>query len=298
MLLNRTPWAVSYDALMPFYPKPYLHQRLHNIVFEVLARDCCRAVLPHSMNALTQMIRRNASSPKLQDVLKWTTVVYPAVADYPELAASCGNRDLSAGVRCLFVGRQFFIKGGHIAAAVLEVLSRDYPVSFTVVSEMSTADWTTEREPAMATEWTNRLAAMGATHYAGLDNPSVRKLMAEHDVLLLPSIDETFGFVLLEAMATGMAVVATGIRAIPEIVPPGRCGVLLECDVDDEGRLKRDGNHEERIYEQLHAGLQRMLNDLPMLQRMKNESRSRYKETFTVARLSNELAEVYGAALQ
>jgi glycosyltransferase involved in cell wall biosynthesis len=55
-------------------------------------------------------------------------------------------------------------------------------------------------------------------------------LMKACDVLVFPTspeLDEGFGLAALEAMAAGRAVVATRVGALPEIVEPGRTGILV-----------------------------------------------------------------------
>jgi glycosyltransferase involved in cell wall biosynthesis len=47
------------------------------------------------------------------------------------------------------------------------------------------------------------------------------------DIFVLPSLSESFGQVLLEAMSTGLPIVATTVGGIPEIVHPDRGGVLI-----------------------------------------------------------------------
>jgi len=61
----------------------------------------------------------------------------------------------------------------------------------------------------------------------------VAPLLAAADLLLLPSETESFGLVALEAMASGVPVVASRVGGIPEVVEHGVSGYLAPVgDVD------------------------------------------------------------------
>ncbi len=65
------------------------------------------------------------------------------------------------------------------------------------------------------------------------DDDDVARLYRHADVFCLPSVQEGFGIVFLEAMASGLPVVATRAAAIPEVVPDGQAGLLVPPrDVD------------------------------------------------------------------
>lgn len=55
----------------------------------------------------------------------------------------------------------------------------------------------------------------------------VDRILARLDLLVLPSLWEGFGLVLLEAMAAGAPIVATTVGPIPEIVVHGETGLLV-----------------------------------------------------------------------
>ena len=63
------------------------------------------------------------------------------------------------------------------------------------------------------------------------DIPAIMKAV---DLLLLPSIVEGFGYVLIEAMAAAKPVVATNVSSIPEIVTDGETGILIDVHQPQE----------------------------------------------------------------
>ncbi len=102
----------------------------------------------------------------------------------------------------------------------------------------------------------------------------VSEFMGESDFLVLPSLCETFGCVLIEAMATGLPVVATNTGGIKEIVD------------EKKGLLVEPGNVEELI-----KAIDYMLDNYDKYS--SEEIRKYVEERFSRERVGEMLFEIY-----
>lgn len=91
------------------------------------------------------------------------------------------------------------------------------------------------------------------------DTDAVRDEYRAADVFCLPSLQEGFGIAFLEAMASGLPIVAYRGAAVPEVIPDGEAGLLVPPD--DPKALAR--------------ALIRLLRDPPLRRRMGEAGRRR-----------------------
>jgi N-acetyl-alpha-D-glucosaminyl L-malate synthase BshA len=80
----------------------------------------------------------------------------------------------------------------------------------------------------------------------------IREYLSVADLLLLPSLSESFGLTALEAMSCEVPVVATRVGGLPEVVEENGCGYLFEVgDVDSmaeaAARVLSDDAESERL---------------------------------------------------
>ena len=98
-----------------------------------------------------------------------------------------------------------------------------------------------------------RAALPFATHYGFIDRLRLADLYADSDLFVFPSPTETCGLVVLEAMASGLPVIATDCPTGPrELTLGGEAGVLVPVDAVDAvaaalRRLCGDGAERARL---------------------------------------------------
>lgn len=116
--------------------------------------------------------------------------------------------------------------------------------------------------------------------FIGFD-PNVRRIMLASDVYAMPSFEEPFGLVYLEAMAAGTPVVALRTGGTPEVVVDGVTGLLSEPG--DAAALA--------------ANLGRLLGDRDLAGRMGAAGRERVAAHFTQRRQAADVAAIYAELL-
>jgi len=207
------PYVVDFECLEAFtlyqrvaLRRPWARDQLRR----ALGDPRLRFLLPWSESARRGL--QSALGPSAVDRLAERTVtVLPAIhpiAERPRVREP-------GPLRVLFVGTAFLAKGGIEAVRAVECARATHDVSLDMVSHVP--------DP-----WREEVGrSMGVTLHswpAGRD--VVRSLFERSDLLLFPSHMDTLGFVMLEAMANGMPVLAARHFATPEIVEHDVSGLL------------------------------------------------------------------------
>lgn len=187
--------------------------------------------------------------------------------------AAYARRDGPRGKRVLFVGRLAAIKGVPLLLRAFTAVAKDHPDAYlTIIGDGP--DRAALEVEAAAAGISGRVAFLGYQ-----PQEAVAAQLAQSDMMMLPSFAEGVPVVLMEAMATGLPVIASRVAGVPELVedgvsgflvPPGDLGALTErlgllmADqalrerMGVQGRIKVaaefDGTHEATRLASLLAG--------------------------------------------
>ncbi len=124
-----------------------------------------------------------------------------------------------------------------------------------------------------------------------MSRPELVQILSRARVFCCPSVYEPFGIVNLEAMACGVAVVASAVGGIPEIVVPGVTGYLTPFEGD--GTPKNEPKDPERFARDLAAQLNRVLDDETHARALGAAGRARVLEHFSWSNIADQTVELY-----
>jgi glycosyltransferase involved in cell wall biosynthesis len=128
--------------------------------------------------------------------------------------ASDGERpSRTSSRRCLFVGQISYRKGVGVLLEAARRL-RDRPVEFQLVGPMVS--------PEVVRRMPENVHWRGARVQEG-----ITEVMRQVDFFILPSVEDAFGLVTLEAMASGLPVIVTGHVGASELVSNRKEGLIV-----------------------------------------------------------------------
>jgi glycosyltransferase involved in cell wall biosynthesis len=124
----------------------------------------------------------------------------------------------------------------------------------------------------------SELGVAGFVQFPGAcDENEAARLLADADVLVLPSRDEMLPLVVLQALANGVAVVCTPVGELASLLTDGRDALFVKPgDVDG-----------------LAGALQRLLSDPQLRERLERNGVVRYGQQFSLARFVARVARVH-----
>lgn len=303
------PWMVTMEypsAFFSFDDAWYARPPMRSSLLRVLRKPKCKAVLAYS-NASVDSLKYGLGS-SFDEVKSKIKMLHHAIS--PSYLSDKKKTKEEGPPKILFVGNNFFDKGGRELFYAYKRIRRTFDVELTLVTSVPkrhAALWEAirreiENEPGVT------------LLIGGISKEDLwRRHYATASVFCLPTYVDTYPFVLLEAMASKLAIVTTDVCAIPEIVDHEQTGLLVNAPLSyyGEGGIRsessvrkyetaiRDKNAFADVVLALEKSLSLLLNEEPFRRQLgENGFREASEGRFSVARRNRELKEYYYEALR
>lgn len=249
----------------------------------------------------------------------FSTVKYPSKVEkslrrksiviYPIIAQTSTSRTFHHGRRFLFAGH-FYMKGGLELAYAFARLQKNHPeTSLTIITTLRMI-----RDTDLAyIESIPGLRLVDAT----LEEEEMTRQFQAHDVFVLPTYREGFGLVLLEALASGMPIIANEQFATGEMVVHGANGFLFRQhpmqDYDSFTyqmfgryhnpkdfykilfRLQKQGRMKQ-VEDFLFRSMSQLAESPEKCQKFAAGSRQLYEKRFSASRLGQKMESIFEMA--
>lgn len=208
-------------------------------------------------------------------------VVTPTAYDVEPCAPRATHA--SDQMRLLYSGRLVYWKGMQLGVAALGELARSRPGTTLTIAATIAKDGA---ERKALRELAEALGVSDCIHYAdGLSRDEALALYADHDVLLFPSLQDSGGTAVLEAMAAGLAVVCLDIGG-PALAVTDETGVRVPARAP--GQTVRE----------LAAALDRLAADPDLRRRLGEAGRQRVADVLSWERKGALIDELYRRAVE
>jgi glycosyltransferase involved in cell wall biosynthesis len=173
----------------------------------------------------------------------------------------------------LFAGRMERRKGIHLCRDIVSSILERFEVSFVFVGQ----DLFNYMRDELLPYWKTK-NFKGSVHYLGKqDLTTVRSLLRQAEIFLIPSLWENCPYSCLEAMAAGRAIISSDQGGLPELIHPGKNGLC-----------SRSGDVASYI-----AGLEKLIEDAALRERLGAAARRTIERSYTDIRIARMSADYY-----
>jgi len=247
----------------------FLRARKHRLAYRLLSS------LPDRVLAVSEQVRKHILQADEVDASKVLTV-YNGLDVFPSDPYQSRMRREDVPLHIATVGNIRRIKGHdlfiHAAAAVIQ----QYPnVRFTIAGEVL--------EPNYFTELQNSIRSLGlAKHFFFAGSvANTREFLQDVDIFVLPSRSEGFSNAIIEAMASGLPVIATEVGGNAEAIDHDTTGLIIPAnDVPS-----------------LTNAVLKLCLDRPFSERLATAAREKVVRCFSLSSMMEQTAAIYRTLL-
>lgn len=229
--LNR-PWIVTFESIFPRTIGSDSYE-LKNLLRKRLTSNNCKKLIAISDYAKRKFIRFNKDWQFLNDVLKKLEVIHPNIPIRTWIPKTYDGKKL----QLVFIGNDFARKGGVVALRLAKKAKHlGLPITINLVSGMSYGSnvYTDFPNAAQYENDFKLLELNNVVFYKKKSNKEVLQLLADSHLQIMPTLDDTYGFSIIEGFSVATPAITTNVCALPEIVHHDRNGYLIHLDLNKD----------------------------------------------------------------
>lgn len=310
IMLTDKPWCMNFETMLP-RGRQCLHVNHHDefdmqpgwymkSLLEILAKDNCKKLMAFSqcnLNLQTSVYDLYPDiAPALKEKTRLVQVPQPLLTEHAQDKVNNGK------VRFFFVGNDFVRKGVPEvinAFARLRKKRQDFELIVVTKTENTWAycfnDFQLTKEELGATMKVIEDSKDWLTLYPHLPFEKVKELMKTCDVGLLTTWAETYGYSTLEMQASGLPMISTNIRALPET---NKMGWRLNLPVNYCGELGLKSNEHriqvrDMMIDQLYNLFDEILDNRESIVEKSRKSFEFIKTVHSPERYKSTISEIY-----
>lgn len=299
---SSTPWFTTYEDIIPRWWSQRSASDMERGIQSIVS-DACKGIIGFSHateHVLKQCFLEQGFADKWEQIAPKRHVLLPPQQLLPPLERE------SDMVRFCFVGGDFYRKGGAEVIAAYHLLHARGIKNWqlTIVGNLSSwGDYASKTGPEDEGRTRALISEMGGlvTHHEKLPNEQVMSLLASSHYLLFPTFQDTFGYVVLEAMASGCVPVVSKTRVFPEIIQNGENGFLIDLPTDASGDAHRTATtpeEKQKLTQRLETTIKELIEIAPDdWLRLSSSCRAHIQEHHNPERHRESLLAIYQSGL-
>ncbi len=306
------PWISTFETILPrreeilhFHHEISEYKITENVKKDILliASDNCKKIIALSeCNRKIQDEFLKKFDKEIQEKIKRKIIVIKPpqklLLTKEELIRKFANTKNE--IKFLFIGNQFFRKGGEQIINVFNKLIKKYKskIKLIIISNITPDLEFTRINDGKAKERVIKFINDNEEHiqwYQNLENDKVLEIAKECDVGLLPTFADTYGYSVLEMQAAGMPVITTNVRAMPEI---NNAGWICKIPINKFGEAlysKEDSLNEtkEILEKELERIVREILEDTDIIKKKGLDAYEYISKNHNPIDYGNKLYEIY-----
>lgn len=296
IVFNNKPWILEVDNVSVIsYYNLFLLKIMKPVLKYYLKKNNCKKIICIS-DAAKKSIEHTFNDKTIN---KKCIIIYPYIESKKRVKTTQNN----SKIEFLFVSTNFYLKGGKEVVNSFLKLSKDIDnISLTIITKTKEI----EEDHLKKIMNSDKIKIIEANLPKKI---LIEKYFLKSDVFILPTYQDSFGMVYLEALSTGLAIISTDMFAVKEMVTE-KNGILINTPIKyfnkdytpnikywhkNITKIAKNGSF-KKLEKELYTSMKSLL-DKNKLRKMKKESESLFKKKFDSKKRNDLLKKVIEEAI-